>query len=182
MTNPKYITLSELSALIKANNVFEIQNILLHFQDRWNQLLPELKKTQEVTLLGLKLKGQKLVGVDLSDIVIKDSDFSDTDMSDSDLSNTVITGVNFSRSILSNSKLYSARISQTNMSHAKLYNINTSKIIMTGSVNLFEAYLKQENSEDYKTSPEITKRGFRIAEYMEEIIQSGEDDENNQSY
>ncbi len=172
----EYVTLSELNTLIKENNSDKIKDILINFKDRWNNLIPELRKKQDIKLSGLELRKANLSGLDLSDIVIEDSDFEDSDLSDSDLSNAVISGSNFSNSDMSNTKLYSARITQTNFSNAKVYKVKLLNTMMTGSVNLFNVY--DSNKEFmYRTHPEITEDGFKTLEMMEHA-----DEDNNHGY
>lgn len=169
-----YITLSDLDKLIKEKDSVRIQDILTNFKDRWNTLIPNLKKKHNIELKGLDLKNANLSGLDLSDVLIEDSDLSDSDLSDSDLSNTVISGSNFSNSNMSNVKMYSSRISQTNFSNAKVYKIKLQNTMMTGSVNLFSVY---EGEHVYRTSPEITEDGFKTLEAMEHA-----DDDDNKGY
>jgi hypothetical protein len=171
-----YITLSELDKLIKEKESIKIQDMMLNFKDRWNKLIPELKKNKNVKLSGLNLKNADLSGIDLSNIIIEDSDFEDSDLSDSDLSNTVISGSNFSNSNMSNASLYSARITQTNFSNAKVYKIKLENTMMTGSVNLFSVY---DNEQVYRTHPDITEDGFKTMEAMEHY---GEDEKDNNPY
>ena len=171
-----YITLSELDKLIKEKDSTKIQDIMLNFKDRWNKLIPELKKNKDIRLSNLELRNADLSGIDLSDIVIEDSDFEDSDLSDSDLSNALIYRSNFSNSNMSNASLYSAKITQTNFSNAKIYKIKLENAMMTGSVNLFGVY---DNEQIYRTHPDITEDGFKTMEAMEHY---GEDDDSNHYY
>lgn len=159
-----YITLSELDNLIKEKNNVKIQDIISNFKDRWNELIPELRRKHEIKLENLDLRKTNLKGIDLSDIVIDDSDFEDSDLTDVNLSNAIISRSNFSNSNMSNAKLYSARITQTSFSNAKVYNIKLENTMMTGSVNLFSVY---DNDHIYRTNPEITEDGFKTMEAME---------------
>jgi uncharacterized protein YjbI with pentapeptide repeats len=169
MNNIENLTLHELMKLIEQGDNAKITEILVQFKDKWNSLMEENRKlNRQIHLNGLSLAKQDLSKLDLSDIIIEDSDLSGSDLTESDLSNARILRTTLNGTDLSFSRLTSSRISQSDLSRAKLYKVKTEKLYLTGSVNLFDAYFKERSEEEiYRTHPEITKRGFRMAEACE---------------
>ena len=169
------LTLSELLAILEKGDSKEITEILTRFKSTWNRLMEEQRKHNErIKLDHLVLKDADFKGVDLSNAMIEDTDFSGSDLTGADFSGSEIKSSNFTYAILKEANLYSVRMSQTSISRANLYHANMEKITFTGSVNVFDAYT---GDFEYSTSPDRTKKGFRMAESYEH-----EDEDDGYSY
>jgi hypothetical protein len=170
------LTLPELLEILERGDSAAILEILTKFRDTWNRLMDELRRlNKKVRLEHLVLKEANFAGLDLSNALIEDTDFSGSDMTGADLSGSVISASNFSYATLKDANLYSVRMSQTDMSKANLYHANLDKISLTGSVNVFDAYTGEF---EYSTSPDRTKKGFRMAEGYEH----DDDEEDDHGY
>ena len=169
------ISLKDIFSMVERGDSLALSDIISKSKDKWNELMKESHRLKKkIELKNIILEGKDLKGVDLSDVLIEDSDFEGSDLSDADLSNSVIMNSNFSGVDLSRAKIYSARLSQTDLSQSKLYGARIDKAYFTGSVNLMDVYLGRRE-ETYRTSPEITKQGFRMAEQYEHMDEDDQD-------
>ncbi|NTV22786.1 MAG: pentapeptide repeat-containing protein [Nanoarchaeota archaeon] len=160
--------------------------LMVGFREEWNSLMEENRRLKkELHLKNLDLRGMDLKGIDLSGVEIEDSDMSGSDLTGADLSGARITGVKFADATLYSVNLQSARISQSDFSRVHLYGSSTYNMHMTGSVNLFDAYMERHDpsiEETYRTHPEITKRGFRMLEAAEYEIEHPDEEDEDQGY
>jgi uncharacterized protein YjbI with pentapeptide repeats len=175
----KDITLNQLMDMIQNNDARSISQILLNHKNEWNRLMEKNRRlNHRLHIRGLTVTQADLKDVDLSDMDIEDSDFSGSDLSNADFEDSTITKTNMSYSNLTETNMSSARMSQTSLSRARLYRVNMSETYITGSVDLFDTELTEEE-QLYRTSPESTRRGFELAEMYEHSEYEGHDHEDS---
>ncbi|MFH0876313.1 MAG: pentapeptide repeat-containing protein [archaeon] len=175
------LTSSELISAL--NDKSKAEELLTSYKETWNRLMSEKNALGErIKLSGIDLQGKDLTGLDFSAADIDDSDFSGSDLSDAVFSGATILESRFAQSKFYRTEFDRTKISRTDMAYTSFKESSIGNAYMTGSVNLFGAYVTGHHDAagtEYKTHPSITVKGYSEALAYEEKMEKWEEDEQN---